>query len=151
MAIELQPIQSSKKKSKKDKKSSKDRKRKDRDTNVSSKGDLVVDEGEETGRQRKKRKREREGAAIDGALSFSLALQSADMDAHAIVDAKERKDKKKATDMDIESLAVEPGACPALEISPVLTLEQSHALNLRRRKGRKKRNAEKLPNAIPLR
>jgi len=73
MAVELQPIQSSKKKSKKDRKSSKDRKRKDRDTDVSSKGDLVVDEGEETGRQRKKRKREREGA-IDGALSSSLAL-----------------------------------------------------------------------------
>ena len=73
MAIELQPVQSSKKKSKKDRKSSDDRKRKDRATDVSSKGDLTVDEGQGTERPRKKRKREREGAAIDGALSFSLA------------------------------------------------------------------------------
>jgi len=35
--------------------------------------------------------------------------------AHTIVDAKERKDKKKATGMDIASLAVESGACLALE------------------------------------
>ena len=71
MAIEIEPVQSSKTKSKKDRKSSDDRKRKDRATDVSSKGDLTLDEGEETGRQRKKRKRD---AAIDGALSFSPAL-----------------------------------------------------------------------------
>jgi hypothetical protein len=71
MTIEIEPVQPSKKKSKKDRKSSDDRKRKDRATDVSSKGDLPLDEGEETGRQRKKRKRD---AAIDGALSFSLAL-----------------------------------------------------------------------------
>lgn len=71
MAIEIEPVQSSKKKSKKDRKSSDNRKRKDRATDVSSKGDLALDEGEETGRQRKKRKRD---TAVDGALSFSLAL-----------------------------------------------------------------------------
>ena len=65
MAIELEPVQPSKKKSKKDRKSSDDRKRKDRAADVPSKGDPTLDEGEETGRQRKKRKRD---AAIDGAL-----------------------------------------------------------------------------------
>ncbi len=71
MTLELQLVQSSKKKSKKD------RKRKDRATDVSSRGDLAVDEGEEREKRRKekerKRKRKREGA-IDGALSFSLAF-----------------------------------------------------------------------------
>lgn len=81
MAIELQPVQSSKKKSKRDRNSSDHRKRKDRATDVSSKGDLTVDEGQGTERQRKKRKREREGAAVDGALAFSLAWWSADSDA----------------------------------------------------------------------
>ena len=71
MAIEIEPVQPSKKKSKKDRKSSDNRKRKDRATDVSSKGDLALDEGEETGRQRKKRKRD---TAVDGALSFSPAL-----------------------------------------------------------------------------
>jgi hypothetical protein len=68
MTLELQLVQSSKRKSKKD------RKRKDRAIDVSSPGDLAVDEGEEREKKRKERKRKREGA-IDGALSFSLALK----------------------------------------------------------------------------
>ena len=68
MAIELEPVQPSKKKSKKDRKSSDDRKCKARAADVSSKGDPTLDEGGETGRQRKKRKRD---AAIDGALIFA--------------------------------------------------------------------------------
>ena len=44
-------------------------------------------------------------------LSHSLC-KSADLD--VVIDAKKRKDRKKATDLDIVPHAVEPGACPAL-------------------------------------
>lgn len=68
MAVDVQQLQSSKKKHKKDIKDSDDRKRNDRDLGA---GDLVVTEVEGKKKKRKERKKEREGA-IDGALSFSL-------------------------------------------------------------------------------
>ena len=72
MAVDIEQLQSSKKKHKKDRKDSDHRKRNDRDL-----GDLVVTEVEGKKKKRKERKKEREGA-IDGALSFSLVLQRAD-------------------------------------------------------------------------
>jgi hypothetical protein len=68
MALDIQLVQSSKKKHKKD------RKRNDRDSGT---GDLAVTEEEEKRKRRKERKEKKEGA-IDGALSFSFALQRAD-------------------------------------------------------------------------
>ncbi len=62
-------VQSSKKRHRKDRKDSDDRKRSDRDIGTGN--------GEEKRKKRKERKEERVGD-IDGALSFSLALQRAD-------------------------------------------------------------------------
>ncbi len=77
MTIDIQHLQSSKKKHKKDRKDSDDRKRNDRGIDVC---DLVVTKGERKKKKRKERKEEREGA-IDGALCFSLDLQRADSNA----------------------------------------------------------------------
>lgn len=96
MTIDVQQLQSSKKKHSKDRKDSDGQKPNDRDLCV---GDLVVTEVEGKKKKRKERKEEREGAT-DGALSFSLVLQRADSDAlyaHTFVDVKNGKGKKKST------------------------------------------------------
>jgi len=94
---DIQLVQSSKKKHKKD---GKDRKRDDRDIDT---GDLAVTEGE---KKRKERREEREGAH---SLSHLLFQRADSVYVHTVVEVKNGKKMKTSTAI----LADEPGACHA--------------------------------------
>jgi ATP-dependent RNA helicase DBP3 len=142
MTVDIEQLQSSKKKHKKDRKDSDDRKRNDRDLGV---GDLVVTEVEGKKKKRKERKEEREGAT-DGALSFSLVLQRADSDAlyaHTFVDVKDGKGKKKSTAIPgIPS--DEADACQTSKATP--STEPEH--KKRKKEKRRKKDADSDPTSM---
>jgi ATP-dependent RNA helicase DBP3 len=137
--VDIQQLQSSKKKHKKDRKDSDDRKRNDRDLGA---GDLVVTEVEGKKKKRKERKEEREGA-IDGALSFSLVLQKADsgaLYAHTFVDVKYGKGKKKSTAIPSD----EPDACQTSEATPYTEPESKK----RKKEKKRKKDADFDPTSM---
>jgi ATP-dependent RNA helicase DBP3 len=137
MTVDIQQLQSSKMKHKKDKKDSDDRKRNDIGA-----GDLVVTEVEGKKKKCKERKEEREGA-IDGALSFSLVLQRADSDAsyaHTFVDVKNGKEKKKSTAVPSDEL----DACQTSGATPYTEPEK----NKRKKEKKRKKDADSDPTSM---